>query len=400
MISKLLAQKVFEAFSIQRWNDQVRPIDLNEMDKSAHKMIIAYFIGKYEEQNKEIDWDRIIHAGIFELLRKIVLSDIKAPVYRKIKYNYPEEFIKLNDWVIKQYEPYFQNQELFTKFKDYIYEKEDFESPSNKILKAAHKYSTYRELQIIKPLNPNSLEILRIEKELLSGLEPFRDLKGLQLLLAQKELFQLITLIEQLRYQTRWSHTPRIPKTSVLGHSITVAVYTFLLGYEMNISICPKRRYNNFFGALFHDLPEAVTRDIISPVKRATRDLPEIVKQIEDQLVQEKLYPLMDSKIKEEIQFFTENEFSDRVLFNNEILITDYQTINDQYNEDQFSPIDGTLIRFADEISALLEAYQSIIYGIKSIQIEQGLNYFLNMYHDTDMICGIDIRTFFKEFAN
>ena len=34
MISKLFAQKMFEGFSIQRWNDRVRPINLNEMDRS------------------------------------------------------------------------------------------------------------------------------------------------------------------------------------------------------------------------------------------------------------------------------------------------------------------------------------------------------------------------------
>ncbi|MGZ7169402.1 MAG: HD domain-containing protein [Halobacteriota archaeon] len=31
---------------------------------------------------------------------------------------------------------------------------------------------------------------------------------------------------------------------------------------------CYRRRFHNFFGGLFHDLPEALTRDIISPVKR------------------------------------------------------------------------------------------------------------------------------------
>ncbi len=29
--------------SMQRWNDKIRPVDLRELDKQAHKMIIAYF---------------------------------------------------------------------------------------------------------------------------------------------------------------------------------------------------------------------------------------------------------------------------------------------------------------------------------------------------------------------
>jgi putative hydrolase of HD superfamily len=34
--------KLFEGFSIKRWNDQISPVELVEMDKNAHKMAIAY----------------------------------------------------------------------------------------------------------------------------------------------------------------------------------------------------------------------------------------------------------------------------------------------------------------------------------------------------------------------
>ena len=48
-MEKSLALKIFEGFSIQRWNDLVRPFDLVEMDKGGEKMVIAYILGKYEE---------------------------------------------------------------------------------------------------------------------------------------------------------------------------------------------------------------------------------------------------------------------------------------------------------------------------------------------------------------
>ena len=47
MINKALALKIFEGFSIQRWNDLIRPFDLIEMDKAGEKMMIAYVIGKF-----------------------------------------------------------------------------------------------------------------------------------------------------------------------------------------------------------------------------------------------------------------------------------------------------------------------------------------------------------------
>ena len=42
-----LILKMFEAFSIERWNDLIRPFELVEMDKAAEKMVLAYIIGKY-----------------------------------------------------------------------------------------------------------------------------------------------------------------------------------------------------------------------------------------------------------------------------------------------------------------------------------------------------------------
>ena len=94
----------------------------------------------------------------------------------------------------------------------------------------------------------------------------------------------------KLRFQVRWNQTPRVPPTTVLGHSFYVAALTLLMCYDLNIN--KERRYNNFFSALFHDLPEAVTRDIISPVKQATDHLPAVVKEIEERIVKDELLPL------------------------------------------------------------------------------------------------------------
>ena len=45
MIQTKLVLKLFEAFSIERWNDLVRPFDMIEMDKSGERMVLAYIIG-------------------------------------------------------------------------------------------------------------------------------------------------------------------------------------------------------------------------------------------------------------------------------------------------------------------------------------------------------------------
>lgn len=85
MIRKALLLKIFDAAYMQRWNDKVRPVELMELDKQAHKMIIAYFLGKFEESTPGFNWTEIIEGGIFELLQRIVITDLKPPIFYKIK---------------------------------------------------------------------------------------------------------------------------------------------------------------------------------------------------------------------------------------------------------------------------------------------------------------------------
>ena len=203
--------------------------------------------------------------------------------------------------------------------------------------------------------------------------------------------------IEQLRFQTRWNQTPRVPKTSVLGHCFFVAVITLLLGRECGISMCSKRIYNNFFSGLFHDLPESVTRDIISPVKNATDGLPEIVKHIEDQIVQKELVPLMEPFYRDEILYWTSDEFSNRAIFDNCVLSISFNELNSKFNEDRYSPVDGKLVRAADHLSALLEAHLSIQHGITSVQLQKGRENLYKGYKKGVLVNGIDVPGIFDD---
>lgn len=205
--------------------------------------------------------------------------------------------------------------------------------------------------------------------------------------------------IEQLRFQTRWNQTPRVPRTSVLGHCFFVAILTLLLGRETRVKMCPKRVFNNYFSALFHDLPESVTRDIISPVKQATDDLPAIVKRIEDQIVAKELVPLMEDFYKDEILYFTSDEFENRIVADGAVLHTSFEELNQRFNTNNFNPVDGKLVRLADHYSALLEADSSIRHGITSTHLRDGRVNLLKAYPRGTIINGIDAFSLFNEFV-
>lgn len=403
-MNKDFALKIFEGFSIVRWNDLVRPFDVVEMDKDAEKMVVAYILGKYEEScGVKIDWEWMIYASLFDLLRKISLCDIKSPVQRLIKSEYPDEFIRLNEWVLDQYKKLIPDKDLFSKFTLYIGKRsgsipfEEGQAETNRIFRAAHKYSTLRELDMISPVNePERLASIR--REVNADIQPFLDLKGLQLLITKQKPFDFLMRIEQLRFQTRWNQTPRVPKTSVLGHCFFVAVLTLLFQRETDVKMCPKRLYNNFFCALFHDLPEAVTRDIISPVKQATEGLPSIVKKIEDEIVSKELVPLMEDFYRDEILYFTNDEFKNRIIHNGSTVCVNWEELNSKYNSDEYSPVDGKIVRLADHYSALMEAELSIRHGITSKHLIDGKANLIKAYPKGTVINGIDAGALFNDF--
>ncbi|MDD5789836.1 MAG: HD domain-containing protein [Spirochaetia bacterium] len=411
MLNKKFILKLFEGFSIQRWNDLVRPFELVEMDKAAERMVVAYIIGKYEEAaGRSIDWEWIINASLFELLKKIALCDIKSPVQQMIRRKFPEEYLKLNEWVLKQYKDIIDDKQLYSDFTIYIARTAgNFPMPpelelSARVLRAAHKFSSLRELQMIECVNEEE-RISKIKKDLNQEIQQYLDLRGMQLLVTRQRPFDFIMMIEQLRFQTRWNQTPRVPKTSVLGHCYFVAALTILLMRETKIKMSQKRLFNDFFSALFHDLPEAVTRDIISPVKQATDELPKIVKKIEDEIVQRELVPLMDDFYADEIMYFTNDEFSNRIQQRQKngklkTVFVEWEELNEKYSSSDFNPIDGRTVRLADHLSALIEADQSIKYGITSEHLRSGREHTLKAYREGLVINGIEIRKIFDDIIS
>ena len=161
-----------------------------------------------------------------------------------------------------------------------------------------------------------------------------------------------------------------------------------------------KRLINNFFTGLFHDLPEAVTRDIISPVKQATDELPNIVKKIEDEIVSKELVPLMEPFFRDEIIYFTSDEFSNRILDENKVpREVSWEDLNKLYSNAKYSPVDGRLVRVADHISALMEADISIKHGITSSHLSHGREGMLAAYPHGKIVNGIDVGKLFHEIV-
>ncbi len=376
----IIFKELFKGFTVLRWNDKLRPVEFIEMDKHAHKMMIAWCLAKYEEERgKKIDWLNIIRGGVYELLRRIVIRDIKNPIFFRIQKQYKEVYKKLNQWVFNYFESRLNDPDLLSELKEYIYEDRLIDDFSRYILDAAHKYSSYLEFLLIKQINPLGYQIDVIDREMLKDISKFMELEGIQKLTTRQKVSDFIELCSQLRFQIRWSQTPRIPRTSVLGHSMFVASAAYFLTRDNNP--CPKRIYNNFFGGLFHDLPETVTRDIIHPVKSSSQDFEALIHSIEQELAEQEIYPLLEDTWKDEIRYFTQDEFMNKIRKNGKVeFVASVDEINEKFNQDEFYPYDGKIIRAADHLGAYLEAKSSIDYGINSEDLQSAIHTIKDSY--------------------
>ena len=188
-----------------------------------------------------------------------------------------------------------------------------------------------------------------------------------------------------------------MPETFVMGHMLVVAILSYFMSLELNTP-CRKRLENNFFSGLFHDLPEVLTRDIVSPVKNSVKGLDSIISEIEDEQMREVIYPLLPPAWHREIEYYTQNEFDSKIIDDGEINMVTSDLINEKYNEDKYNPIDGQIIRGCDHLSAYIEAYMSLSYGIKSEQMQSGYDHLKGKYKDK-VIGGINFGELFSYFV-
>ncbi|WP_323658086.1 HD domain-containing protein [Aliarcobacter butzleri] len=387
MINPKIIDYIFSSASIQRWNDYPRMVDLVELDKQAHKFIIAYFIAKFEN---DINFTHLIEAGIFEFLRRVVVTDIRPDVFRKALQKKSKE---INSWVISKLKPSIEtidNGVFLQKFEEFlnnpeIYKKERF------ILKAASYLATKWEFSIVYQTSQFLSDIEDVKKSVDEELEDYYELIAVRKIALNKKLSKIVDLSGRLRFQKRWAQTPRIPETSVLGHMLTVAIFSYF--FSLEVKACDKRLQNNFFTALFHDLPEALTRDIISPVKYSVGELSEIIAEYEVEKIEDAILPNIPENIRDEFSYILgiydgiKEEFANKIKIDGKIEIVDDIS---KYNIDKYEAIDGLALKQCDKLSAFVEASLSISHGIKSKELISGKKEILKSLKEVQ---GVDFKT-------
>lgn len=378
-VRKSLLQLIFSGAYLLRWNDKLRPRDLLEIDKQGHKMIVATLLWDRAAQDKSAEERgalarEIIEGALFDYFYRLVVTDIKPPIFYQIKKN-REQYSQLTEHVFKVLKPTLAPLGAFwDRFRTWH---TDAGTPTEarNILNAAHMFASQWEFRLIEPLNGFDQEMPGIAQNFTEQLQSFTgSVKGMNALLDETSaLYHFASFCGQLRFQVRWTKAPRIPPTDVLGHMFTVAAFAYF--FSMSIGACTVRACNNFFSGLFHDLPELLTRDIISPVKKSSDALANLIKDFENTELERRVFhPLKEGGEKslvETLRFFlgmdVGSEFQECIRKEGHTtLVNSFTDLHERHNTDSDDPKDGSLIKACDMLAAFLEAHNSIRSGISS----------------------------------
>ncbi|MCR5561761.1 MAG: HD domain-containing protein [Desulfovibrio sp.] len=380
-IRKSLLQLIFSGAYLLRWNDKLRPVELLEIDKQAHKMLIACVL--WNQQSLTLsEKDRlplardIIEGALFDYFYRLIITDIKPPVFYKIKEN-REHYVQLTRHVLTRLEPVLSPLGPFWERMKAWHAKEDDASPARRILTAAHLFASQWEFRLIKPMNTFDDEMDDIDRSFSDRLAEFSDLPGMaEILTPSSALARFANLCGQLRFQIRWTQAPRMPATSVLGHMFVVAAFAYFT--SLAVDACMARCNNNFFCGLFHDLPELLTRDIISPVKQSVPNLPQLIKEYENAELERRIFsPLRAdgfTDLVERIEYYlglqVGSEFQECCREGGRIITVDgFDILQKSYNADALDPKDGHMLKVCDWLAAFLEANSSIRTGVSSLHL-------------------------------
>ncbi len=411
IIRKSLIQLIFSGSFMKRWNDKLRPVELWEVDKQAHKMIVAWILFLLNTKDlcpeeKHTTAIKIIEGGIFDYLYRLIITDIKPPIFYQIKTT-PLHYNRLTEWVLDQLEPMLKplGKTFWNKFKDYFL-KEAQKSLAYNILEASHLYASYSEFKLIENLNFWDEEIKEIKVNFLNGLKRLSDLKGIPELMSEQKnpIKNFVDKCFQLRFQKRWSHVPRIPETSVLGHMFIVACYAYF--FSLVLKTCPVLMANNFFAGLFHDLPELLTRDIISPVKRSVQKIADLIKSYEKKELQDKIFNILEQggfkDISEKLKYLLGieigSEFISTIKINNYTKEVYHMQLMEDFNHNRYNPKDGELLEVCDNLVAFVEAYTALKNGIHSDQLHQAVWRIKEKYKNFTLYRDLHIGSLLADF--
>ena len=327
MIWTLLKLLFSKWLTIKRWNNFPRIEDVTPLDNTGFVIHTALFLAHLEEKEwKIIDKEFIIKKIIFELFNSLILADINSGTRDYIS--------KVDPKIMKKLEKKVSNFLFWFEWWDFIKDDmKDILSDSskkieNKIISVSKKFAGYQEASINSRVFIYAYDIpLKQIKEFLE--EERKELFSLNNLLDSEKYKNYLWHIRRLSHSMRWSGKQRNYPISVMSHLVITTFIAYILWSLENQNWKKVDIFDLMLRTIYHDIPEFITWDIITPTKKAVEWFTDILEKVEEKMMDDYFFIYVSKEYKNEISKYMLNPF-------------DWEN--------------GKLAKQADIISALLES--------------------------------------------
>ena len=304
-----LLNLIFRGLSIRRWNNYPRIEEFTEDEHISLKLQIAFIVSKIlQEEWNQINLSYIYKSIFWDSFFTFIYSDIKFDVKKHLKTNNPEIYQQL--W--KQISDFFETlnlpEQLIKDFNETIINKSDSlfkqdKTIENNIIDFVKIFEIKLEVENNARFYPRSYQNIPqiIDKKIQEYSEKiwFDKLDSLE-----KYCSNLI----KLKFAYRWNRMKRDYPVSVLAHLFLVFSFSYILWSLKNFD--NKQLEEILNRSLLHDIPEALTWDVITPTKKAANWFTKALEKIEEELVDKYIISNFNNyKFKNDFKSYLLNPF-------------------------------------------------------------------------------------------
>ncbi len=297
------------------------------MDNVWETLHTALFLAHLmREKWQEIDTLYLMKKILFSSLSDLVLSDINAGTKSYIKKMNPEIFTTLYAGAYQYFLDGMQEQTLKDDMQ-HTFTRTDREV-EDQIILTAKKYVWYIEAmtnsRVFSEIYEVPISIIQDELEILS-----QQLPAFQTLLDTPNYEKYLAYIFRLISAMRWNQYTRNTPISVMSHTVVVMYLSYIIGMIGNMHGEKNDIADMMLRAVYHDVPEVITWDIITPTKEAVPGFRKLLEEIEENMLEDYLFSYIPQT---------------------------YVAYLHPYILHPFEDVQGKKTKYADTLSALLEA--------------------------------------------
>ncbi len=262
-----LISLLIRGLSIYRWSNFSRIEQTTTLDHAAFSLQIAYLLADLMEESgsQKIDRLRLYEHSLFSTSFTCMYSDIGSEVKARIRSLRPDLYGILSDKVEQTLLAWNLPASLHASWQGWSDIHQNDNSLEQHIFEYAKIASAYFEATFNARVYPEmyGYPLAVIRKNLnMPQYARFRELLDVT---QESGAVQYILTIRRLQSAYRWNRLRRTYPISVMAHLYLVAVFSYLLTQNHSHA----EREEAILLALAHDIPEAITGDIITPTKKA-----------------------------------------------------------------------------------------------------------------------------------